>query len=177
MHSSIKSFCLGIILFLFCVGASNINAAETITHNFQTLTSTGKIDFSSGNTVGTTDLVTYSCTNAEFGFVSSQIVLQMYKSSSVVVISPALSGLNEVTVSFTASSFDATKIKIYLSEDGISWGSALESVNVTNGIARATIPAGNHFIKIATTKAMTLQISQIDFTFDDDCTGCFTYDF
>lgn len=175
MHSSIKSICLGVILSLICVGASNINAAETIRHHFPTLTSTGKIAFSSGNTVGTTELVTYTCTNAQFGLnSSSQVVLQMYNKNSEVVISPALSGLNEVTISFTATSFDATKI--YLSEDGISWGSALESVNVTSSIARATIPAGNHFIKIATTKAMTLQISEIDFTFDD-CTGCFTYDF
>ena len=166
---------VGIVLLL-CVGVNPIGA-EVIRHSFHAMSGNGTIAYSVSNTVGTTDFVTYTCTGGAFGVTGSVIAICLTETNSYVVISPALNNVQSFKVVTTSDLTDiSSSVKVYISEDGSTWSSALTDISILmKGAMQVNIPAGYYFLKVQNTKATDIFITSVEYTFDA-CDDCFTYE-
>lgn len=88
---------------------------------------------------------------------SSQISVALTHSGDYVTLSPAMGDLSEFVINFTSNTkktADYTNIKIYISEDGSTWGDPLPTNRVNCALAgtvKAIIPKGTWFIKVLNT--------------------------
>ena len=172
-----KSFTLRLtIVLLLCAGGMSLRA-ETITHKFNAMNSSGEISFNEDYTIGTTDFVTYTCTNCSIGAnMGDPVAIQFKNSSSYVVISPALNNVKTLTIGYYPTDVNGRNIKVYVSEDGISWSSALDYATVKTGSIELLVPEGYYFIKIQNFKSTPVNISIIEYGFDA-CSDCHSYDY
>lgn len=169
-----KRFTLLMTTMLLCAGGMSLRA-ETVSHAFGDMAAKEQIAFTEYNTVGTTDFVTYTCSNCDFG--GSPISIRLLETNDSFVISPALNNLKSIKLGYTSSkSLDHRNFKVCVSEDGIEWGDGLTSTNLTSGSITYSIPAGYYFIKIQGLKSPGASIWLIEYEFDD-CPSCFTYVF
>ena len=130
-----------------------------IVHDFRSATGRSfSDDFKSCTISLSSGTYTYTCGGeAEFGIKSSQICLLMNNSGDYVTLSPAMGDLSKFVINFTSKTTETanyTHIKIYISEDGSTWGDPLPANRVnyaSAGTVKAIIPKGTWFIKVLNT--------------------------
>lgn len=145
-----------------------LTRAETITHDFHEMSRLSQLTFSSANKVGETDLVTYTCsgTGATFGVTNSKICIQLPQNGGQVITSPAIENLTRVKISHYPAS-KCENLKVYISTDGSSWGSALSGDAIeygNSGTIFVTVPKGNYYLKFANTTSTAVSIIQVEYT-------------
>ena len=126
--------------------------AETIVHNFQDMSAASQISFT-GNTVGTTDLVTYTCSGGTARFFSNSdsgnkmAVFMTGNNNAKVVITPAISDLDSLRISYRP--LEDRTILVAISSDG---GSTWTNVSVDtpiNGVRQVKLPTtGDYCVRI-----------------------------
>lgn len=166
---------IGIIALLslypaFCQAERQLWAA----HNFNTLQAAGKLVFT-GSTIGTTPELTYTCsgTGAAFAYTDANYVISLPNNGSEVVISPAISKLAGIYITYGPSS-QCGNVKVYVSTDGTSWGEIPNADIVCNSsIIDVTMNRRNYYIKIVHTKNENFFIRSINY-YTEDC-NCFPY--
>lgn len=169
------------VLYLLILGSIISRAADVVTtENFNTMNGSGTITFTSGNKVGTTDFVTYTCsgTNAEFaGYGVQGVCLCLPKSTSTVTTS-LISNFKHLQFNYFPDNKNyltppSTTMRISISEDGSSWTNVTESAEGMNGVVNLDIPTpGNYYLKIQNTNgSKPFYISQIQYT-TESC-NCF----
>ncbi len=173
-----RRFTLLMTALLLCAGGMFLRA-ETISHGFNTMNKDKTIVFNMDFTEGTTDLVTYTCHNCEFGPTasSSQVSIRLVDKNDYVVISPALNNLKSLYMVCETSVEPKSILRVYVSEDGSTWNDALTGAETPMaGAMRIAIPEGYYYLKIANSKSTAIYIRSIAYEFDN-CPSCFTYDF
>ena len=126
--------------------------AETIVHNFQDMSAASQISFT-GNTVGTTDLVTYTCSGGAALFsahatkTGGKMAIFIENSGAQVVTTPAISDLDSLRISYRP--LEDRTILVAISDDG---GSSWTNVSVDapiNGVRQVKLPAkGDYCVRI-----------------------------
>ena len=174
---------IGAVLFTIIPFATV--SAETITHNFNDMyyADPRTLILSSGNTVGTTpEDIIYTCGgNATAKFwndhvFGTKISAQLLDYGAYLIISPAIENLTEIAITFEPTSEVRDNLKVYISEDGSNWGTALsgDAISYTKGMIRATFPAGNYYIRIFDNNgSYDASILHISYT-KENC-NCFRY--
>lgn len=173
-----KRFALQIsMLLLLCAGGMSLRA-ETVTHSFNLMNGNGGITFTNSNTVGTTKLVTYTCSDCEFGpDPSSKVSIRFLEKYDSVVISPALNNVKSLYLLCTSSVEPKSILRVYVSEDGSTWSNALTGATTPMaGAMQIAIPEGYYYLKIASISNTDIYILSIAYEFDN-CPSCFTYEF
>lgn len=160
-------------LFVLC---SVIGRAENLvtTEDFNVMTGAGTIAFSSGNKVGTTDFVTYTCsgTSAEFGVYKGVIFLCLPKNGSTVTTSQ-IGNFKHLDFYYDSSVNCLSTMKISISEDGSTWTDITASATGIKGVVNVDMPTpGSYYLKIQNTYSTnSFYISQIQYT-TESC-NCF----
>ena len=159
-------------------------SAHAFTHDFQTMrTPPETLTFNApSSTIGTSsDGIVYTCGgSARFwtDHVSgTKISINLLNSNDYVTISPAVEKLVEVSIRYQPYERNYTNIKVYVSRDGSSWGSALSgtSINYTNnGYILVHLPKNAYYLKIVNDDgSKDVSITSIVYT-QTDC-NCFEY--
>lgn len=168
---------IGIIALLslypaFCQAERQLWAA----HNFSDLQAAGKLEFT-GSTIGTTPELTYTCsgTGAAFAYTGADYVISLPNNGSEVVISPAISKLAGIYVTYSSPSSQCGNVKVYVSTDGITWGEPIPNADIvcTSSTIDVTLARRNYYVKIVHTKKADFFIGSIDY-YTEDC-NCFPY--
>ena len=161
-----------IIVLSLCLFAAPLSA-ETITHNFQSKSST--MAFSSGNTIGTIlPDTTYTCSGTSAAFTPfgspSRVCIGLPNKDNAVVLSPAIENLDSLRISYLPAA-DKT-IDVYTSEDNSSWTKRTVT-GTTNGLRYVKLPAvGNFYVKIVNPKTSnTFYITEIKYI-TNPSSGC-----
>ena len=146
---------------------------DTIRHNFSTMnTSPRTIEFSEGNTIGTTPLLNYHCSNgADFGtdkvyntYISVRLAT---KANSTVTTSPAVEELHSVWLKYVPLQ-QRTDIIVQISRDSITW-TPITGANRTNNIGsiRVTFPKGTYYLQVINPdKDNAISIREIHYMFE-----------
>lgn len=128
-------------------------AEETVTtQNFHTMASGGTLTFSNGNTVGTTDFDTYTCSghsNIKFVYVNSKYYLYVDGSSNAKVTTSAIADLKKVSIGYDPGS--VADMTLYYSVDGTNW---------TAVAADEASSAGNRIYIMPTTGTYYIQLKR-----------------
>lgn len=159
---------LSIILCLLVLSPA-LTRAETITHEFAS-----GFTFSNSNKTATKDGFSYSCgsSTAVFGqdlinpAGKKVIALNMPDGSSGATTSTAIENLTRVMISHYPAS-RCENLKVYISTDGSSWGSALSGDAIeygNSGTIYAFLPKGNYYLKFANTTSTAVSIIQVEYT-------------
>ncbi len=143
-----------------------LSRAETITHEFRT-----GFTFSNSNKTATKDGFSYSCGSSTASFwldliYGSVISLNMPDGSSAATTSTAIENLTRVMISHYPAS-KCENLKVYISTDGSSWGSALsgDAIEYGNGgTIFVTVPKGNYYLKFANTTSTAVSVIQVEYT-------------
>lgn len=165
------------VLLLFLLSSAFCRAeSEKVEQNFQNLINKSAITFSSDKKVAETDLLTYTChgTKAEFGSDGTRAVIKLVNKNDSVTTTR----VDELTRLFIYCNKTGTpsNIQIYLSKDGVDYGSPLSAgvEYLGAGTIDAAFPRGNYYVKIVnTTGSNTFFIKHIDY-YMDHC-NCFEY--
>lgn len=166
---------IGIIALLslypaFCQAERQLWAA----HNFSDLKAKGKLEFT-GSTIGTTPELTYTCSGkgAAFAYTNADYVISLPNNGSEVVISPAISKLAGIYITYGPSS-QCGNVKVYVSTDGTSWGEIPNAdIVCTSSTIDVTMNRRNYYIKIVHTTKADFYIRSINY-YTEDC-NCFPY--
>ena len=143
-------------------------------HDFSDLKAKGKLEFT-GSTIGTTPELTYTCsgTGAAFAYTGADYVISLPNNGSEVVISPAISKLAGIYITYGPSS-QCGNVKVYVSTDGTSWGEIPNAdIDCNSSIIDVTMNRRNYYIKIVHTTKADFFIHSIDY-YTEDC-NCFPY--
>lgn len=175
-----KRFTLLLTALLLCAGGMTLRA-ETVTQSFNDMSLKGKITFTGGNTVGTTDFVTYTCYGTKCKFEQNAslglLTIALVNSSSYVVISPALNHLKSITLNFGTTGDPYKILRVYVSEDGSTWSEALTgATSSSTGTMRIPVPEGYYYVKVANITATAIYIWSFMYEFDN-CPSCYSYDY
>ncbi len=145
-----------------------LSRAETITHEFAS-----GFTFTNSNKTATKDGFAYSCSStAVFGqdlinpAGTKVIALNMPDGSSAATTSTAIENLTRVMISHYPAS-KCENLKVYISTDGSSWGSALSGDAIeygNSGIIYAFLPKGNYYLKFANSSSADVSIIQVEYT-------------
>lgn len=163
------------VLYLLILGSVISRAADVVTtENFNTMNGSGTITFTSGNKVGTTDFVTYTCsgTNAEFASRGGAIFLSLPKNGSTVTTS-LISNFKHLEFYYDSSANCLSTMRISISEDGSSWTNITASATGIKGSVSVDIPTpGDYYLEIKNLNSTnSFYISQIQYT-TESC-NCF----
>ena len=174
-----KRFTLLLTALLLCAGGMTLRA-ETVTQSFNDMSLKGKITFT-GSTVGTTDLVTYTCygTGCKFGQNASStgLYIRMLKTNDYVVISPALNHLKSIRMDCETTGDPKRILRVYVSEDGSTWSEALtDATSPMTGAVQVPIPEGYYYVKVARVTGTDIYIRSFMYEFDN-CPSCYSYDY
>ena len=144
-------------------------------HDFSDLKEKGKLEFT-GSTIGTTPELTYTCSGGGvFGMEGVLWVINLSAKNSEVVISPAISKLAGIYITYSSPSSQCENVKVYVSTDGTSWGESIPNADIVcnSSIIDVTMNRRNYYIKIVHTKNENFYIRSIDY-YTEDC-NCFPY--
>lgn len=177
---------IGTLLFALIPFSTVLGEYENTIHNFDAMyhADPATIELGSGSTTGTTsDGFTYTCggTAAKFWVdhvYETKIGINLLSFGDYVVVSPAITNLTEIAISFEPASEKRNTIWVYLSTDGVNWGDPLregiDDISYTKGGIRALVPMGNYYIKIFDSNGSNdTSIMQINYT-SERC-NCFRY--
>lgn len=106
------------------------------------------------------------------------ICLNLLASGDNVIVSPAFSNLNGVTISYMINQASdwGKYISVYLSTNGSDWTSITPSLSYTSTRIVVTPPStGTYYVKIACVKNANISISQITYTMSSSGCNCFPY--
>ncbi len=144
-------------------------------HNFSVLNAEGNLAFLNSNTVGKTDVLTYTCSGGGTFAFTSTYVISLPNNGSEVVISPAISKLAGIYITYSSPSSQCENVKVYVSTDGTSWGEPIPNADIvcTPTTIDVTLNRRNYYIKIVHTKKADFYIGSIDY-YTEDC-NCFPY--
>ncbi len=178
---------IGALLLTVIPFSTVLGEYENTIHNFDAMyhADPATIELGSGSTTGTTsDGFTYTCggtATAKFWLdhkYNANISINLLSYGDYVVVSPAITNLTEITISFEPADEIRNTIWVYLSTDGINWGDPLrediDDISYTKGSIRAAVPMGNYYIKIFDSNGSNdASIMQINYT-SERC-NCFRY--
>lgn len=169
-----------ICLLMLCTSIYGVEIVTT-THNFQAMSpDKTQIEFSNGNKVAKTELLTYTCTNATFG---------VYTGSSSTGIGPICICMTETGATVTTSQvdnlrllviryyyegkepYDAGEITISISVDSRVWN-APDEIIYNKGLINVVLPTGDYYLQIKR-KSKNFYIHQIEYI-TEKC-ACFPY--
>lgn len=168
-------------LFLVCllVLCTTICHAETITttHNFHAMSGDNtQIQYSNGNTIAKTELLTYTCTpgakfaadqNKTYGNISI-----FMEGSGVAVTTTQIDNLKEIDIYHYPQENLSSSIVVSVSTDGQNWEN-LQVVNQLSAYVRVTMPAtGDYYVRIER-DGKDFYIHQITY-YTEKC-ACFPY--
>lgn len=167
-------------LFPVCllVLCTTICHAETITttHNFRAMSSDNtQIQYSDGNTVAKTELLTYTCKNAKFAADPNKTygnISIFMEGSGVAVTTTQIGNLKEIDIYHYPERNLSSKIVVSVSTDEQNW-EKIEVVNQLSAYVRATMPAtGDYYVRIESDET-DFYIHQITY-YTEKC-ACFPY--
>ena len=173
---------LGATLLLTILPFS-VMRGENITHNFQEMISSSTISFGPENTSAsaTKDDVTYIYTcgrNATFGVENYQAGIKLYYYGDSVVVTPAIGGLNRLQIGYiiVPTTFRTQDIEVYISPDGVDWGSPLtEGVTYGSGMVDAIIPQGDYQVMIRNKGSNDIFVTSMKYYYEVEECNCFRY--
>jgi hypothetical protein len=162
--------------FLFlCLALTAQAEIVTTTHKFNTMSSDKtQIEFSNDNTVATTDMLTYTCSNAKFSYSNQtfgRIAIFMEKSNAAVTTT-VIEKLKRVNIYYYPSAkYDKSHIAVTISADGSNWQPA--TAEYIGGMVRIDLPeTGDYALKIQRTSG-SFYIHTMEYT-TEKC-NCFRY--
>jgi len=177
-----------ILLVIGILCATVCRAGNTYTEVIQTLCTTGKMVLSAENTIGKTDSVTYTCSGgASIGMdvirpIGQKVIAINLPGKDDQVVTSELEDLTKLRFYYYDFTSDLqkkvvdTSIRVYVSEDGESWGSALtDEVSLSGKTIIVDLPKGTRRVKLQNVvSTRPFSIWQIDYTFEH-C-NCFRYE-
>ena len=170
-----------ITLSLFIILSPALCRAEndTITHDFNALNGT-RLTYNGDYTAGLIDgNVFYNCVgNAKFGTEAvnktSTIAVNLKSSTDSVKTAVPISNLKKIRLWHYPVS-QCTNIKIQLSTDGSTWGSALTGITYAGGYLYVEFSEGDYYVKIYNTTSDVVAILKTQFISTKDECNCFIY--
>lgn len=163
---------------MFCamIRAEVINTAQ----NFKSMNDLGTLTFESGNKVGRTDFVTYTCSGsgATFGIdrVESKISICLPNKGNTVTTT-RIDELTGFSIMYNPYDVNRTNLKVRLSRDGETWGDPLtgDNISYSDGSVSVTIPRNNYFVQIYN-NASSKDVFIMSITYYQDHCNCFVYE-
>lgn len=134
-----------------------------------------QIQYAESNTVATTDMLTYTCSNAKFSYSNQtfgQIAIFMEKSNATVTTT-VIEKLKRVNIYYYPSAnYDKSHIGVSISADGSNWQPA--TAEYISGMVRIDLPeTGDYALKIQRTSSSNFYIHTMEYT-TEKC-NCFRY--
>jgi hypothetical protein len=165
-----------ICLLMLCTTIYGVEIVTT-THNFRAMSGDStQIQYSINNTVATTDMLTYACSNAKFWYSKNQtfdqIAIFMEKSNATVTTT-VIEKLKRVNIYYYPSAnYDKSHIGVSISADGSNWQPA--TAEYIGGMVRIDLPeTGDYALKIQRTSSSNFYIHTMEYT-TEKC-NCFRY--
>lgn len=163
-----KKFIIAILCLLVLSPA--ISRAEIIEQNFHTMNAASQIRFS-GNKVGETDFVTYTCSggsNAIFFTNSGKLCICLPNYGNQVVTSPPIANLDSLSIYYFPTDSYRT-IKAYTSVNSVDW-TEVTVKQATKGGSTIQLPStGNYYLKFANESGSSFYIWQINYFTKPSC--------
>lgn len=165
-------------LFLVCllVLCTTICHAETITttHVFSNMGT--QIQYSDGNTIAKTELLTYTCKNgAKFDAAPNKThgnISIFMEGFGVAVTTTQIDNLKEIDIYHYPQEDLSSRVVVFVSTDEQNW-EKIEVVNQQSAYVRATMPAtGDYYVRIER-NGKDFYINQITY-YTEKC-ACFPY--
>ena len=170
-----RKFCCAVVSFL-CLTLM-VQAEEIQTkHIFKDMGQ--QIQYAESNTVATTDMLTYACSNgAKFWYSNEhtfgQIAIFMEKSNAAVTTT-VIEKLKRVNIFYypTTAKYDKSHIAVSISADGSNWQPA--TAEYIGGMVRIDLPeTGDYALKIQRASGSDFYIHTMEYT-TEKC-NCFRY--
>lgn len=168
-----RKFCCAVVSFL-CLTLM-VQAEEIQTkHIFKDMGQ--QIQYAESYTVGTTDMLTYACSNAKFSYSNDktfgQIAIFMEKSNAAVTTT-VIEKLKRVNIYYYPSAkYDKSHIAVSISADGSNWQPA--TAEYISGMVRIDLPeTGDYALKIQRASGSNFYIHTMEYT-TEKC-NCFRY--
>ena len=183
MKTTFRIICVS--LLVLC--AAHLRA-ETITHDFNALFNSGKLELKSPYTAGSIGDTVYTCSGdkAKFGYENyhtglDRLISIILPKNEAVTTTPVIEDLVRVTVKYyTTASYESSSLKLYISEDGSFDGDPIPesrssrspfSTNV--GIDQEfEFPKGNYYIKLVNEPAFAYEVSIFQIEYKTDPSSC-----
>lgn len=172
---------IGLLVCLFCLTTLTQAEIITTTHNFDTMNVNKQIQFSEGNTVATTPLLTYTCSvDAKFGNSTnshSQTAIFLDQPKATVTTT-MIDNLKEITIYHHPDVqllYSATTPNFYISisYDNQTWTNISDSAQIGKGIITIPMPAtGDYYVQIKQ-RSTNFYIHTMKYT-TEQC-ACFPY--
>lgn len=168
-----RKFCCAVVSFL-CLTLM-VQAEEIQTkHIFKDMGQ--QIQYAESNTVATTDMLTYACSNAKFSYSNQtfgQIAIFMEESNAAVTTT-VIEKLKRVNIFYypTTAKYDKSHIAVSISADGSNWQPA--TAEYIGGMVRIDLPeTGDYALKIQRASGSNFYIHTMEYT-TEKC-NCFRY--
>lgn len=170
-----RKFCCAVVSFL-CLTLM-VQAEEIQTkHIFHDMGQ--QIQYAESNTVATTDMLTYACSNgAKFWYSNEhtfgQIAIFMEESNAAVTTT-VIEKLKRVNIFYypTTAKYDESHIAVSISADGSNWQPA--TAEYIGGMVRIDLPeTGDYALKIQSASSSKFYIHTMEYT-TEKC-NCFRY--
>ena len=166
------------VLFSLCTVFAYADRDSEV-HNFQSLSSTGKIVYKNDNKTGVTDLLTYTCTGSEFGedFFSSSLkkISINFGSKNAMVTTTAVDSVERVMVNYLYDSDPKKRpsIELRLSRDSVHWTEPIEPTSSGLGNYEFNFVPGRYFIRLTNMNSNKASITSLRYYFG--WCNCFLY--
>lgn len=168
-----RNFCCAVVSFL-CLTLM-VQAEEIQTkHIFKDMGQ--QIQYAEANTVATTDMLTYTCSNAKFSYSNDktfgQIAIFM-ENSNAAVTTTVIEKLKRVNIFYYPSvNYTQSHIAVSISADGSNWQPA--TAEYIGGMVRIDLPeTGDYALKIQCASGSDFYIHTMEYT-TEKC-NCFRY--
>ena len=156
-------------LFVLCLLALCLSAfgVESKTHRFP-----ADVSSYTGSTVATmTDGTVYTCSNGAMFYSDYGTIRLKCPNNGEVVMSPAISGLNEFEVHHSGGNIS---LNLYVSSNGSTWTQVTGSDLVQNsGYLKATNLDGDYYVKVKNVSAGNINITQMVYYYSTESCNCF----
>ena len=167
-----------VCLLMLCTTIYGVEIVTT-THNFHAMSSDkAQIEFLNDNTVATTDMLTYACSDgAKFWYSKEQTFRQIaifMEKSNAAVTTTVIEKLKRVNIFYypTTAKYDKSHIAVSISADGSNWQPA--TAEYISGMVRIDLPeTGDYALKIQRASGSNFYIHTVEYT-TEKC-NCFRY--
>ena len=176
-----------LLALLLILGSAPCRAEDVvIVHNFQTLFSAGNLTITpnaglEANKIGTVnDGIVYTCgDDVVFGSdlaTSTKKTINFSGNSKRLEVS-LINDLKEIQLKNTmASGSMSHDFRIKLSTDGSSWGEPIYFAEVLGkSMCNVAFPKGNYYVRIYTSDAINVSITELRFVTEPEDCNCFVY--
>ena len=167
------------VLSILCTVFSYADKSP-VTHYFNTMFPSAGLSVSLDSKTGTTDLLTYSCTNrAEFGYepisaAGSREVAILFPSKGAMMTTTAVDSLARVIITYYYVKSKNPSIELRLSRDSIHWTDPLTpDVGSSPGYAEYNFVPGRYYVRLTSSNSYAAYIVQMSYSFG--WCNCFLY--